>query len=267
MRNAFGLYFKYIGIAFRCQLQYRASFIMMTLGHFAVTIVDFLGIWVLFARFGSLKDWTLPEVALFSGIINISFALSEAGARGFDILPRLVANGDFDRVLLRPRSTVLQIIGQDFQLMRAGRFLQGIIILLWSVSALNLTWSPQKIILLVMAVVGGTFLFSGLFVLQATLSFWSVQSLEIVNSFTYGGVETAQFPLSIYKKWFRGFFIFIIPLACANYFPAIGILGKADPLATPVWLQWFSPLVGVLFFIISLQIWKIGVRHYHSTGS
>jgi len=100
-----------------------------------------------------------------------------------------------------------------------------------------------------------------------SLSFWSIQSLEIVNSFTYGGVEAAQYPLSIYKFWFRKIFIFVIPLACINYFPAMAILEKVDPLKSPICFQWIFPMAGIIFFLVSLWVWKFGVKHYKSTGS
>ena len=114
---------------------------------------------------------------------------------------------------------------------------------------------------------GGTCLFSGLFVLQATLAFWTIDTLEIMNTVTYGGVETTQYPLSIYRGWFRRFFTFVVPLACVNYFPALAILDRPDPLGTPLWFQWLSPALGGLFLVVALQIWKLGVRHYRSTGS
>ena len=52
--NAFRLYFRYIDISFRGQMQYRASFVMLTFGHFLVTGIEFIGILVQFDRFGSL---------------------------------------------------------------------------------------------------------------------------------------------------------------------------------------------------------------------
>ena len=63
----------------RGQMQYRASFVMLSLGHFFVTGIEFVSVWALFQRFGSLEGWTLPEVALFYGLVNIAFALSDAG--------------------------------------------------------------------------------------------------------------------------------------------------------------------------------------------
>ena len=267
MSNAFRLYLRYIAISFRSQMQYRASFVMQSVGHFLITGIEFLGIWALFDRFGSLGEWRLPEVALFYGIVNVAFAISDATSRGFDTFGGMVKSGDFDRLLLRPRSTVLQLAGQEVTLRRIGRLTQGLVVLLWGASALDIAWSPVKIALTVAAILGGVCLFFGLIVLQATLAFWTTETLEIMNTVTYGGVETAQYPLTIYRRWFRRFFTFVVPLACINYFPALAILGRTDPLGTPVFLQWAAPLVGIGFLTVTLQVWKIGVRHYRSTGS
>jgi ABC-2 type transport system permease protein len=61
--------------------------------------------------------------------------------------------------------------------------------------------------------------------------------LEIVNCTTYGGVETAQFPITIYRPWFRAFFTFVIPLATINYFPIHALLQMRDPLGSTRWIQ------------------------------
>lgn len=265
--DGFKLYFKYISYSLQSQMQYRASFIMMSIANFFTSFIDFLGIWALFSRFGTLKGFTISEVALFYGMVHIAFSIAEAGARGFDVFARQVISGDFDRILLRPRSTVLQILGQEFQLMRIGRFTQGLIVLLWAAATINLKWTVIKVLFIIVSILGGSLLFSGIFILQATLCFWSTQSLEVVNMVTYGGVETAQFPLSIYKEGLRNFFTFIIPLACINYFPVMGILNKSNYLGSPNWVSYLSPLAGVLFFVISLKVWSFGVKHYRSTGS
>lgn len=261
------LYVRYVAISLRGQLQYRLNFLLQSLGQFVVTGIEFLGIWALFDRFGSLKGWTLPEVALLYGMVSISFALSDALARGFDLFGDMVRTGDFDRLLLRPRSTVLQLAGQELTIKRVGRLLQGLFVLVWATTALSVRWSAVKVALLVAAVAGGTCLFFGLVVVQATIAFWTTDTLELMNSLTYGGEYAAQYPLSIYRPWFRRFFTFIVPLASVNYLPGLLILGKPDPLGTPVALQWLAPLCGPLFLLLSLQLWKLGVRRYCGTGS
>ena len=109
--------------------------------------------------------------------------------------------------------------------------------------------------------------FYGLFVIQATLSFWTTESLELINTLTYGGTETAQYPLAIYRPWFRRLFTYVVPLGCISYFPSVAILGVEDPLGSSLAFQVSSPFAGFLFLALSLGFWRIGIRRYTSTGS
>jgi len=266
--NSLRLYFRYVGISIRSQMQYRVSFLLTSAGLLVVTTGEFFGVWALFDRFGSLRGWRLTEVAMFYGLITVAFAVAEMIGRGFDVFPGMVKSGEFDRLLLRPRSAAFQVVSGVLPLHRVGRLLNGGVVLVVSVSALDVTWTPGRVGLLIFAIIGGACLFCGLFVLQATLAFWTTESLEIMNALTYGGTETGQYPLSIYRPWFRRFFTFVVPLACVSYFPALAILGREDQaLGSPLWFRWTAPLVGVVFLVVSLRVWKFGVRHYRSTGS
>jgi ABC-2 type transport system permease protein len=265
--NALRLYGRYASISLRSQLEYRASFVMQSIGQFFITGMEFAGIWALFARFGQIRGWTLAEVAFFYGMISISWAVADAFARGFDMFGNIVKYGEFDRLLLRPRSTVLQLFGHELTLRRLGRFFQGAAVLLFAITTLDLEWSADRVALVVMTVAGGVCLFIGLVILQATSAFWTTESLEVWNAFTYGGVTMSQYPLEIYRPWFRQFFTFGIPLACINYFPGVAILGREDPIGTSIAFQYLAPLAGPLFLLMALQVWKFGVRHYRSTGS
>jgi ABC-2 type transport system permease protein len=266
--NAFRLYGRYAAASVKGQMQYPTAFLLLSLGQFLSTIIEFVGIWALFNRFQSLLDWTLPQVALFYGTVNISFALADMISRGFDVFgPQFVKTGDFDRLLLRPRSTPLQLMGHELRLTRIGRFLQGALVLAIAVALLDLSWGVREVALLCAAITGGVAFFLALVVLQATLAFWTVESLEVANTLTYGGVFAAQYPIEIYSKWLRKFFTFVVPLSCVAYFPIVGILAINDPLGAPTWFLHVSPLAGFVFLAASLAIWRLGVRHYTSTGT
>ncbi len=267
MPDALRLYLHYAAVSVRSQMQYRASFLMATLGHLVGTGIEFVGLWALFARFGQIEGWRLPEVALFYGLANVAFACADAAARGFDLFGNTVKAGEFDRLLLRPRSTALQLLGQELTLRRIGRLAQGLVVLLWAGAATGVVWTPPRIALALLAMAGSACLFIALVILQATLAFWTTESLEVMNTLTYGGVQATSYPLAIYEEWFRKLFIYIVPLACVNYFPVVAILGRPDPLGTPVWFQCVSPLLGFAFLLVALRVWAYGERHYVSTGS
>ena len=263
LRDNVRLYWRYTLLSLRAQMQYRASFLLMTLGNLIVSGAEFLGITVLFARFGTLQGWSLAEVAFLYGVLNVAFALAEAASRGFDIFGDMIKSGDFDRILLRPRSTALQIAAQEFQLMRVGRLLQGAAILTWGIAHLAIVWTPANLLLVPLMILGGTCLFYGLFVLQAVVTFWTVESIEIMNILTYGGTEVGQYPLNIFPSLLRHAFTFVIPIACVNYLPATLLFRREG--ASP--LFWFLPLVGIVFLRLMFWFWEFGVRHYRSTGS
>lgn len=265
MIDALRLYRRYLAISLRAQLAYRATFIMKLVGHFLVTGIEFFGIWALFSRFGSLGGWTLAEVGLIYGSVDVAFAIADAMGRGFDVVGTLLKAGDFDRMLLRPRSTVLQLLGHELQLLRIGRFSQGLVVLIWASGAV--AWSAPKIALLVFSILGTAGLFFGIVVLQATSAFWTIETLEVWNAFTYGGNYAAQYPMAIYRRWFRWFFTAILPLVCTSYLPALAILDRADPLGLPVALHWIGPLAGFGFLAVALGAWQVGLRHHASTGS
>lgn len=266
-RDALALYRRYVAISLRAQLQYRASFAMRSAGQLLMTGIEFLGLWALFDRFGTVRGWTLAQVAFFYGLVDVTFALADALCRGFDQVAPLIKSGELDRLLLRPRSTVLQLVGQELTLARVGRLSQGLLVLVWASRSGAVAWSAAKLALLAAAVAGGICLFAGIIVLQATCAFWTTEALELWNAFTYGGNYAAQYPLTIYRPWFRRFFTAVVPLACVGYFPAVAILGVPDPLGTPRALQHAAPLAGVLFLVAALQAWKLGIRRYTSTGS
>jgi len=261
------LWIRYMALSVRAQMQYRASFFFASLGQLLGSATEFAGVWALFSRFGELRDWTLWEVALFYGVVNVSFSLADALSTGFDRFGDTVKRGGFDRMLVRPRSTVLQLAGQEFAFRRVGRLLQGAVVLGVASAWLELDWTAARAALLAAAIAGGACVFFGLFVIHATIAFWTIESLELMNTMTYGGVQTAQYPLSIYAAPFRRFFTFAVPLACVAYFPVVAILGRDDPLGSPLWLQCVAPLAGVAFLAATLGLWRFGERHYTSTGS
>ena len=109
--------------------------------------------------------------------------------------------------------------------------------------------------------------FGGLFVIGSTITFWTIQPIEIMNIFTYGGSEMMSYPMHIYKRWMRQFFTYMIPAIFLNYLPALYFLDKPNPIGTPEFTLFLSPVAGFGILFIALQFWRYGVRNYQSTGT
>ena len=270
LRFNWNLYKRLIGAQLRSQMQYRGPFVLDTLGQFVGNIVDFGTVAVLFTRLPVLGGWSLAEVAFLYGTSGIAFALGDMLISGFDYQifgATMVKQGGFDQVLIRPVNAFVQILASQFLLRRFGRIAQAALILTLALISLNLTWTWTKLAFMLLTIAGGTLFFSGLFIFGAGISFWIVDPLEAMNIITYGGQYMTQYPMHIYQGWLRSIFTFIIPMAFVNYYPALWLLGKTDPLGRPAWLAFLSPIVCALMFAIGVRFWWYGVSKYTSTGS
>jgi ABC-2 type transport system permease protein len=238
----------------------------------ALALVTGLGILTLafvFEHFGSIAGWNLAEVAFLYGLVEFSFGLMDMLFSGFDpqSFGRQVRMGLFDQLLLRPVNLTLQVLGSDFVLRRIGRIIQGGVVLLIAMTWVEVSWTAGKLLYLPLVVLGQVCFFGGLFVIGATLSFWTIDSLEAVNIFTYGGSEMISYPMHIYQDWMRRFFTFVLPAIFLNYYPALFFLEKSDPLQMPAFAPFLSPAVGLGVLAAALAFWNFGIRYYQSTGS
>jgi ABC-2 type transport system permease protein len=247
-------------------MQYKTSFILELIGTLASSGVDFIVIIVLFGHIKAMAGWSFSEVSVLYGISSLAFAICEMIFGGFDNFTPMIRTGQFDSILIRPLPDFLQVLSSEFVLRRLGRASQGIAALIYGLANLNTPISLLNVMLLITAVINGVLLYGFLFIIQATACFWTVEGLEVFNILTYGGNELLSHPLDIYNNWIKKFFLFVLPLASMNYIPVSFIIGKQTSKLPPLTIL-MTPLAGLVFFTISLRIWRFGVRHYQSTGS
>ena len=256
------LYFHYIGIHLRSIMQYKASFLMTAVGQFLVSFCVFWELYFMFRRFHEVKGFTYSQVLLCFSVMLLEFSLAEMFARGFDSFSGMVREGTFDRVLVRPRSAVLQVLGSRFELTRIGRILQALVLFVYGVRKSGVEWTPARVLTVIFLLLGGTALFCGLFLIYAALCFFTLEGLEFMNVFTDGAREFGKYPLSVYGKRLLQFATCIVPYALVQYYPLLYLLGRVK---APGYI--FLPLLAVLFLIPSYLLWRLGVRKYQSSGS
>ena len=256
------LYLKYFAIHLKSQMQYKVSFLLMTIGQFIMSFSIFLGIYFMMERFHQINGFTFQEVTLCFAVVLAAFTLAECFARGFDTFSTMIGNGEFDRILLRPRNIIFQVLSSKMEFTRIGRLLQAVVMLIYAVSACGVNWNFSKILTLILMILGGSILFSGLFTIYAALCFFTTEGLEFMNIFTDGGREFGRYPLSVYGEGILKFFTYVVPLAIFQYYPLLYILGRSTKA-----IYQFMPLFSILFLIPCYLLWRIGMRHYKSTGS
>lgn len=216
----------------------------------------------LFNRFSDIKGFTLYEVLLTFGIITFGFSFCETFARGIDQFDDLIVKGTFDKLMLRPRNLLFQACCDQFQFSKLSRVLQAIIVIIISMIKMDVTWSFDKILTLILMLISSVVLFFSIFILMAAYCFYTVKGLEVRNVLTDGCKQMAQYPIGIFKKGFVSFFTYVIPFGLVNYYPLLYILGRTDKT-----IYMYAPVFVFLFFIPCVVMFNHGVKKYNSSGS
>lgn len=256
------LYIKYAGIHVRSIMQYKTSFLFTTIGQFLVSFNVFLGMMFMFQRFSNVKGFSYSECLMCFSIVLLAFSLAESFFRGFDTFGSMIGNGEFDRILLRPRGLIYQVISSKIELSRIGRVLQAIVMFVYAVPRSNIEWNLSRILTVLFMILGGAVVFASLFLLYASLCFFTLEGLEFMNIFTDGAREYGKYPVNIYGKNVLKICTYIVPFALFQYYPFLYVCGKSENIYFA-----FLPVIGCVFVVPCYLLWRVGVRHYKSTGS
>lgn len=257
------MYFKYLSLQMKTAFEYRGSLAFDMIASALTTIATFFGILCLFERFDTVGGYTINQVLITYSIVTFSFAIAECFFRGFDQFDRLVKTGELDRLLIRPRSIFLQVLGYKTEWNKLGRTVFSGAIIIYALLSANIVWTAMKVFVVLLTILGTIIIFVSLFMIYASVSIFTIEGLEAVNIITNGGRDLCYYPLDIYSGFFKKVFTFIIPFACINYLPLQYLLGT--PNAGLFYA--LSPLLSIVFFAVCLGIFQWSLTKYKSTGS
>lgn len=265
--GAWRLYRRLVGGRIRSDWQYRTSFLIHLTSQALVTGLELVALLLLLRLTPSIGGWSTAQVVFLYAMAAVPFAMGDTLVSQVDRLSMYVRSGDFDQLLLRPISAMVQIMAVDFELRRLGKLIPAVAALAWAMASVDATWRLMEVGWMVLYLVCGFALYSALWVIGAAVAFWTVASSEATNILTYGGQFANEYPLHLYPGWIRGVMGFVIPLAFVAYIPTLFLLEAANPLGLPPWMRFSPPVVAVLTVATAAGLWSIGVRHYQSTGS
>ena len=262
-----GVWRRLVGARIRADWQYRTSFFLFLASQSAIACMDLAVIAAIFHRVDSLGGWSGMEVALLFGLSGVAFGLADLLISQVEDASRHIKAGTFDLFLLRPVPTLLHLSASEFALRRVGRILQPLVVLVVALVAAPIDWRVETVALIPVTIVCGAVIFGSVWVTTSSISFWTVESQEVANAFTYGGSLATSYPVDILGAWLRRIMTFLVPLAFVAYLPAARLLDRDEPLGLPSAVAWTAPLVALGSALVARAVWSLAVRHHRSTGS
>ena len=261
------VYRRLVGARLRSDLQYRTSFALFLAAQAIAGASEFAAVSIVFGQLDSLAGWTVAEVAFLYALGGLAFGISDLLVSPVELAATHVKAGTFDTFLVRPVGSLLQLVATEFAPRRLGRSLAPLVVLAVAVTRLDVAWTPLHVLLVPVTVASGVVVYGAIWVLTSSIAFWTVETQEVANAFTYGGNTLTSYPIDVFGTVLRRIVIFVVPLAFVAYLPAAELLDQPVPFGLTTQVAWAAPLVAVALAGLAGVVWRQAVLHYRSTGS
>lgn len=269
MKDTLLLYFLYCRTSIKSWFQYRLDAFLRS---FAVMLREATAIivsYVTFLNFKNIDGWSLNELLFLYSFMFLTYGIFVIFFTGLRDFQDMVIKGDLDRLLIRPRGVLFQILASNSDWFAAiGHGTLGVIVFVYSTSRLGVVWNLAKVFMALSCIVSGVLVQGALFLVFASLSFFIVKTDNIKNVLYWNIKSFMGYPISIYPHIIQYIVVYVIPLAFVNFFPAQLIMGlvKENNIFPSVYLG-LSMVVGLILYLIGYCVWRISIKLYSSTGS
>src|SRR6202162_197701 len=259
----FGLFFDYFSQYAKVRVSYRGDFFISLATSFAATIFALSFVVVLFQKVPQLAGWRFDEVLFLYGFSLIPYGIfNVVSVNLYDFGNNYIIEGKFDRVLLRPISSLFQVLFETFRIESLQEVATGIFCMWWATRHLGVAWTPAKVAMLFFFGLCAGIIYISVFLILSTVSFWFEHRIG-VHPPVWNLMAFGRYPLSIYSGVVQFFLCWIIPFGLASFYPSVRMLGRTvHPEYAPL-----VPVVALAFLTVAISLWNIGTRHYASTGS
>ncbi len=253
--------------AFRAQGQYRGNLFAAFIGGLTYQGIQIAFIAILLSSFGLIDGWGMRDIGLLIGIRLCAHAGYVIPFGSLLRTNRLIHEGEFDLILLRPVNRFVQVITREVLIMSVGDGVLGLTVLIGFGVAAPVDWTWVKICYVILAVAGGALVETAIQVMITSFAFraTNVHSLQTMadSVVTTFGV----YPLTIFGKTGLIALCFAFPLGFIAYLPAAALLGRAAEVPLPPAIVWGAPAAGWILFPLALWFFGRMSRHYVSPGA
>jgi ABC-2 type transport system permease protein len=263
VRRHIDLLVSYFANYAKARVEYRGDFLIGLGTSLLATISAFGFLLVLFTKIAQLRGWSLEQTLFLYGFGLIPFGLFNVFSPNiYEFGNNYIIEGKFDRVLLRPVSSLFQVMFEAFRIESLHEAATGALAVWWAARRMGYVWTAGDVALIVVFGVCGAAIYIFFFMTLSCVSFWFEDRIGI-HPPVWNLIAFGRYPLSIYSQWIQFLLSWLVPFAFASFYPSAHLLGRHElrdwsPLA---------PLVAAACFGVLLFTWNRGLRQYSSTGS
>lgn len=249
----------------KMRMLHRGAFFFNRLAQVIAYLAAFSAIWVLIHKFEQLGGWRWPELAFLLSFQLLGYALGAAFSFvQMRELEDTIRSGAFDVLLIKPISPWAYLVFAGLNLGYIGHIVLALGLLLWSLTALSIVWTPWLVAYALASLLSGALVVAALLTLIGACAFVWSHSRYLYNIF-FGIWELSRYPLEIFPWSLQALLVTVLPLGFLGYVPAAYLLGKEPALVGELG-GLLAPLIGPVCALLAARFWRYGVRRYQGAG-
>ena len=247
----------------KVRLAYKGDFLADLVATGLGGVASLAFVVLLFLRIPDLGGWLRDEILLIYGMSMVSYGIyGTVSWNLYEFGDRFVIQGRFDRVLLRPAGTYLQVLFDTFRLPALSESMIGLGVCVFALRRLGIELSTADVLFGLLSIVSGAVIFIGVFSILASLSF-RFQDRIGISPPVFNLISFSRYPQTIFPYSLRFLLRWIIPFGFVSFYPATGLLERSPYRGLTV----LAPVVALVLVLIASAMWRTGVKRYESTGS
>lgn len=255
------IYFSLLKASFKELLIYRVDCMVGIVSQLLTQLVEIIFIWIVFQNTDNLAGWTFEQMLLLYGITLLSVGIADfCFSSLYEIGPKYIRNGEFDKILLRPVHPLISILGSTKEYTSLGYFGLGLVLTIVMMIKLSIVVTIGLIFKIVFFSIVGAIIIGAINTIFSISSFWTYRSNEVIWSF-YKMYTFAQYPIDIYSGFIKILITVILPFAFVAYYPTMSYLRMNQ------YMIYVSPIVAIILWGIAVKVWNFALNRYRSTGT
>ena len=246
----------------KARMQYRADFIISSIGMFFSSLATLGVFWVILESVPSLAGWTLMEMVFIYAFYMLAISPMQIL---FDHAWQLrfhVMQGTFLKYYFRPLNMMFYYMSEMFDLKGLTQLVLGLGLLIYASIQLDINWTGTRLALLLISLFSAALVQISIIVMASCAAFWVLDSYPVLG-LAWKLREFSPYPMSIFDGAFRIAFTYVIPIGFVAFYPSQLFLRPEE--VSPI--IYFSPIIGIGLFTLTYWVWTKGVNSYSGTGS
>jgi ABC-2 type transport system permease protein len=258
-------------------LKFISTLIKMKLSHMMVFRLSFFGaFWVdgtlfliqllmfqaIYSQVDTIGGWTEGEMVIFIGTFSFINALNMViFFFGINDLPDKIKTGALDHYITKPVSPLLRLTFENVNLGSVPLVFASIGIIAYGISVCKISFSFLQGVGYGILVLFMTLLWYDTQLILRCIPFFVISATNITRAEELLGL-CMKVPGVLFKGAFKVLFYFILPYGIMATIPTQFIMRTISPMGIA-----YGIFIVALFTILTLGIWRFGLKNYKSASS